>query len=551
MKKQGLIYITALKRFIPGEIAFDEKFTSLSPLEDVSKRDWIIPGLVDVHMHIESSMLTPTSFSIEALRHGTTTIVSDSHEIANVFGVNGLLEFMGKKAYCDVFYAIPSSVPASSGELETTGGSFDKEEVEILAKDKRIIALGEIMNANDLTDKSDNRTKRIIKAFHGLRPECPIEGHIPSRITGKDLDAFLLHGVDSDHTGHSLESVKEKLMKGIFLEFQLKSLTKELVGYLSSHPELDGHYALCTDDTIVDALCFEGHLDRVVKKAISLGLSPERAIYASTYAPSVRMRLFDRGMIAPGRIADFIVTDESLQINEVWKGGNKVYSKDKGILIERNEDVSGDYAYSSIKRNRVSPKDFLLRTGVDGNVRIRCVTHLEKGTLTPETTLDARSKDGIINDERVNILASVERYGHQGEIIPVPLVGGMAKRGAIASSWAHDSHNMLVMATDADLAAMAVNLVIKRQGGIVALDDKEEIFAPLPYGGVVSDGDAAELAKKIKAIRAFLSEHGYRSDEEIMSFATLALPVSPYLKVTDKGLVDVKEKRIINWMVEG
>ena len=325
------IYNTPLRCFRPGSVVFSEKgieCVEWSDKEEGTRKLFLIPGLIDIHMHIESSMLTASGFSEAAIKHGTTAFVSDSHEVSNVFGEKGLLDFMSIPSISDAFYALPSSVPASSGRLETSGGSFDEEETLRLAEDRRIIALGEVMNASDLLNPGDNRTRRIMKAFRKTRSECPVEGHCP-RLSGSELAAFIASGVDSDHTEQTPESIKEKITAGMFLEIQYKSLTKANIEALSE-PRYQGFYSLCTDDVMPDVLINEGQLDRVIRKAISLGLKAEDAIFASTYSPSRRMRLFDRGIIAPGRIADFVLLSDpdSFEIESVWKNGREVYEKE-------------------------------------------------------------------------------------------------------------------------------------------------------------------------------------------------------------------------------
>lgn len=295
-----------------------------------------------------------------------------------------------------------------------------------------------------------------------------------------------------------------------------------------------------------DVLINEGQLDRVIRKAISLGLKAEDAIFASTYSPSRRMRLFDIGIIAPGRIADFVLLfdPDSFEIESVWKNGREVYEKKCGLVVKSPEWQAPEYALSSIKREHVTAEDFSFSDSA-GSERIVTIKHF------PHTTMTGRGEAFIDLSkplpEGFCILASVERYGKQSPVKPVILENGFRKKAAIASSWAHDSHNILVMATDGSLAAEAVNRVIDIGGGIVALDGDEIVEVPLSYGGIVSLESPEKLAERISLVRAFMRDHGYEADEEIMSLAVLALPVSPELKVTDKGLVDVRKSEVIEW----
>jgi adenine deaminase len=536
------LFNTARRSFEPRSLAFDEHIRSVASAKRVTER-WVVPGFIDIHMHIESSMTTPTEFSRFTLPHGTTTIVSDCHEVANVFGVDGLLSFMNQPVLNDTYYAVPSSVPATSSALETSGGSIDEQEVALLCKEKKIIALGEVMNANDLFSFEDNRTKRIIRTFLSLRPECPVEGHCP-RLTGEELDAFIASGVDSDHTEQTPESIAEKAAKGMFLEIQWKSLNERNVKALEN---LSGFFSFCTDDVMPDTLQREGHLDRILRKAIALGMKVEDAIFAMTWAPAVRMRLFDRGMLAPGKLADFIVLDDldKLSIVQVWKRGKLVYDRDKDIAPAFVDDSSA-FGLDSIKRNPVSPEDFRLRIP-NGTHNIVHVCHQEGTTMTKKVVRECVIKNSFYEEHGINILASVERYGHQSPIVPVPMLCGLEKSGAICSSWAHDSHNLLVMATNPELASLAVNMVIEKGGGIAVVDEEGSFFLPLSFGGIVSLKPMEKLSEGVAYIRLWLRTHGFKATDEVMSFAVLALPVSPEVKVSDKGMIDVRSKRLISW----
>ena len=537
------VYQSASRSFTPATILFDERVQSVIPSERGGGR-YVVPGFLDIHMHIESSMTTPTEFSRVALAHGTTTIVADCHEVTNVFGVKGLGRFMNLPVLNDTFYAVPSSVPATSGDLETCGGVIDEAEVRQIAKDRRIICLGEVMNAHDLLSEGDNRTRRIIKAFHEMRPECPIEGHCP-KLTGGSLDRFIAGGVDSDHCLQTPSSIRERAAKGMFVEIQYKSLTKENIDTLKEYP---GFFSFVTDDVMPDTLIAEGQLDRVLRKAIRLGMKSEDVIYAATWAPAMRMHLVDRGMIAPGKLADFVVLDDldTLSIAQVYKHGKLVYDRDAGMDPQATLPAFGEEILHSVRRSPVKPEDFLLRIA-PGTHQIVHVDHVAPGTMTRKTVRSAPITDGTYHAADVSILASVERYGNQAPVVPVPMLHGLSKPGAICSTWSHDSHNLLVMATSAEFAARAVNLVIEHQGGIATVGPEGEYFVPLAYGGIVSLERMDTLAEQIRHVRSWLRNHGYQADDEVMSFAVLALPVSPEVRASDKGIVDVASGALIDW----
>lgn len=509
---------------------------------------YLIPGFIDIHMHIESSMTTPTEFSNAVLPHGTTTIVADCHEVANVFGVTGLSDYMDLPSLVDVFYAIPSSVPSTSMELETNFGPIDAEQVKYLCKRKDVIALGEIMNANDLFSESDNRTKRIIHTFKNLKPGFPIEGHCP-RITGEQLSRFIASGVDSDHTQQTAASIREKISAGMFLEIQRKSVSKEVIDALNK-PELAGKFCFCTDDVLPDMLANEGHLDAVLSDALRLGMRPEQVIYAATYSPSRRMNLLDRGQIAPGRKADFILLDdlETLHIQGVYKNGTLVYKQESGLLTPSKLPTLKKEYLHSIHRKPLTTEQFDLSLE-SGERDITVIEREESTTFTRFAKQHIHHGGGSFSFRQygLSLIAVVERYGHEAPIISAFMKNGLTKAGAICSSWAHDSHNLLVLATSVEFAVRAVNRVIAEQGGIALVDDTEETFIPLPYGGIISIEPIAVLSGQIQQVRTWLVEHGYQAREEIMNFAVLSLPVSPEVKISDKGLVDVRKQQLVDW----
>ncbi len=544
------IYNSAYQCFDWGSITF-------GPTIEHVQRDYeapgggglyLIPGFIDIHMHIESSMTTPTEFSNAVLPHGTTTIVADCHEVANVFGVEGLCDYMDLPSLVDVFYAIPSSVPSTSMELETNFGPIDAEQVKALCKRKDVIALGEIMNANDLFSESDNRTKRIIDTFKDQKPGFPIEGHCP-RITGEMLSRFIASGVDSDHTQQTAASIREKISAGMFLEIQRKSVSKEVIDALKA-PELAGRFCFCTDDVLPDMLAKEGHLDAVLSDALRLGMRPEQVIYAATYSPSRRMNLLDRGQIAPGRRADFVLLDdlETLRIRSVYKNGTLVYEQGSGLLARTKLPALKKEYLHSIHRMPLTAEQFDL--SLESGERDITVIEREEGTTFTRFAKQHIHHGGgsfSFRQYGLSLIAVVERYGHEAPIISAFMKNGLTKEGAICSSWAHDSHNLLVLATSVELAVRAVNRVIAEQGGIALVDETEETFIPLPYGGIISVEPIAVLSRQIQQVRTWLVDHGYQAKEEIMNFAVLSLPVSPELKISDKGLVDVRKQQLVDW----
>lgn len=321
---------------------------------------YLIPGFVDAHMHIDSSMTTPKIMGETILKYGTTTIIADDHEVTNVAGINGLKDFINEDSPIDIFFGIPSSVPSTNPQMETTGGKIGVPEVKELLKDPRFICLGEVMNFKDMTSDKDTLIKDIINTCHKTKPTMPIEGHTPA-YHGEDLAKILYAGVTTDHTQQTRDLVNEKIRNGMFVEVQLKSMHPDVINTIIDNKYFE-HVALVTDDSMPDTL-LKGHLNLLVKKAINMGMKPEDAIYISTYIPARHMGLWDRGAIAPGRVADFSILDnlEELSIADVYKNG---ISAKETIKNTSQDDFSPNSLTTSVKAPKLTKQDLLLKTNL-------------------------------------------------------------------------------------------------------------------------------------------------------------------------------------------
>ena len=549
--KGAWVFMTYRQCFEKRDVAVaGEKIYAVSPAicyPDVTMIDgsgmYMIPGLVDIHMHIESSMTYPAEFSRITLPYGVTTVVADAHEIANVFGMDGIRWFMGQETKLDIFYAIPSSVPATNDSLETSGAGIGEAQVRELARDSRVLCLGEVMNFKDLTSDGDALIKRLVGICKGkdIRGSMRIEGHCP-KISGEDLCGFIYEGVDADHTQQTPGSVLEKTDMGMFLELQHKSLTPEVVDTVCRHG-LYENVALITDDTMPDQL-LKGQLNRIVAHAVKNGMPVEKAIYCATFTPARRMHLDDRGMIGPGKLADFVLLRdlERFQPAAVFKRGELVYG----------ERLGTDYAsipeafYHSVNCNRAMEEDFRLKTDKPcSRVKVNVMKIQAHGTFTSRVIRELDVKGGAIcwKEAGLSLAVMFERYGKNGNISFGLVEGALRKPGAIATTWSHDSHNLLVLGTCEQDMAAAQNRVIELQGGYVAAEHGRVMAeARLPVGGILYDGPVEELASDLGRVRQAMRELGYENNNEIMSMSTLGLPVSPELKLTDYGLLDVRSQ---------
>ena len=576
--KDAWVFMTYRQCFEKRDVAVaGEKIYAVSPAicyPDVTMIDgsgmYMIPGLVDIHMHIESSMTYPAEFSRITLPYGVTTVVADAHEIANVFGLDGIQWFMGQETKLDIFYAIPSSVPATNDSLETSGAGIGEAQVRELARDGRVLCLGEVMNFKDLTSDGDTLIKRLVGICRGrdIRDSVRIEGHCP-KISGEDLCRFIYEGVDADHTQQTPGSVLEKTDMGMFMELQHKSLTPEVVDTVCRHG-LYENVALITDDTMPDQL-LKGQLNQIVVHAVKNGMPVEKAIYCATFTPARRMHLDDRGMIGPGKLADFVLLRdlERFQPAAVFKRGELVYGErwgaGYGAHMAGEADAAGEVDisvgnagkpagkrdasipeafYHSVNCNRAMAEDFLLKTDKPcSRVKVNVMKIQTHGTFTSRVVRELDVKDGVICWKAAGLSLAVmfERYGKNGNISFGLAEGALKKPGAIATTWSHDSHNLLVLGTCEQDMAAAQNRIIELQGGYAAAEHGiVTAEARLPVGGILYDGPVEELASDLGRVRQVMRNLGYENNNEIMSMSTLGLPVSPELKLTDYGLLDVR-----------
>mgnify|MGYP001171586119 FL=1 len=550
-------WTTADVAILDGKILFVGNASSVDfePVNSISCHGGaLIPGLIDIHMHIESSFLTPLNFARAVVAHGTTTIVSEPHEMANVLGVegiNGMIE-AGKDAPIDIFYGIPSSVPSTNSELETTGGKIGLKEIETLlnTESKKMVCLGEVMNYTDLMQLRECRAMDFVRYMREHYPFLAVEGHVPS-IKGFELSKVLFTGVDSDHCMQSPEGLYDRLSMGMFVELQESSITVENMAVLNNLG-CNGRFSLVTDDVPPDKLTKAGHLDFLMKLAVEKGLPFECAIIATTLSPAMRMGFRDRGAIAPGKIADIVFLRErskDLPVTWVMKKGEIVYSStNNSCTLDPLDKSFNDKFYRTINTLPIKEKLFRIEPPIkEGYQRCRVIEKNPANTSTKEIFVDLPVKVGELlwQEAGLNMVAVINRYG--GDSYALGLVGGNAIRGgAFASSYAHDHHNLLVIGDNVMDMAAAANWVVKSQGGMVFVSKgKTEACLRLPVGGLLSENCVQEVAQKSAAIKESLTSHGFKSNNPIMSICTITLPVSPALKITDKGLVDTLKVQIV------
>lgn len=564
--KNAQVFNVYLKKFILADVAvLDGKFLYIGTKEvgrlepadviDVQGK-YMIPGLIDIHMHIESSMVAPLTFSRALVRNGVTTIVAEPHEIGNVFGLKGIEAMISAAKACpiDVFFAIPSSVPSTSTDLETSGREININELQKMLEMDEVICLGEVMNYVDVVYNPNSKSNKFIEYVKKSKPYFAIEGHCP-RLEGLELSRFIFSGVDSDHTEQTVQGIKERIANGMFVEIQEKSLKKEIVDYLLDNG-ITEHFAIVTDDVMPNSLVKNGHLNYLVKKAIGLGMTPELAIYAASFSPAKRMGFRDRGSIAPGKIADFVLLDslQQFDICQTFKNGRKVFNAAVQAVPEITDKSFPPNFYRSVELPLLTKDCFTVKANcADGSVTCRIMTVSSGTTFTKEDFASIPVRNNVLDWESTPYCLAIvfERHGRNGNI-GYGLVGGDAiNRGAVATTYAHDHHNLLVLGRNKRDMMIAANSVIERQGGYYVVENGVVIGkADLPIAGILSDKPISELGTEMEGVIDALQYLGYKHSNIIMSISTLSLPVSPELKITDKGLVNVDEQKLVSLIVE-
>jgi adenine deaminase len=518
--------------------------------EEVDLRDkWIVPGLIDGHFHIESSMLAPAQLAASLLVHGTTTIVSDPHEIANVMGREGihLLLRESHSLPFDIFFMAPSCVPAT--QLETAGATLNAADLSILKEEPRVLGLAEVMDVPGVLSGNKDLLEKIL-----LFKDEILDGHCPG-LRGYDLQAYLAAGIRSDHEVTDWREGYEKIQSGMMLMIREGTSAKnleELVPLVNIQSAR--RCCLVSDDLSAEDIWERGHLDFIIKKAIGLGLDPAVAVQLVTLSPAEYFGLKDRGAIAPGFIADLVVLNdlESFHVSSVYKEGRMIV--DNGVLINypTERDRTKEIIESRpLKIAPIQPECF--RIPYPGG-KARVIELIPGQLITRLTYQNVKAVDGwVFSDTKTDILklCVVERHHASGRI-GLGLVKGFGlKLGAMASSVAHDSHNVIAVGvTDKEIFS-AVEAARLMGGGIAVVRGSETIAEiPLPIAGLLSHEPFGTLLTKLRSVKKAVYDMGCKLEEPLMALSFLALPVIPELKLTDMGLVDVRHFEIVRLFLD-
>jgi len=506
---------------------------------------YVAPGLIETHLHIESSMLCPVELARVLLTHGTTTIVADPHEIANVLGIQGVRYMLkaSEKLPLDFFFMAPSCVPAT--HLETSGASLTAEELRVLLDEPRILGLAEMMNFPGVINCLPQVLEKI-KLF-ASRPK---DGHAPL-LSGADLNAYLAAGIESDHECTSVSEAREKLARGMRIFIREGSTAQDLLQLLPLVNESNSRrISFCTDDLHAEDLLEKGHLDYVLKKAVKHSLPSVKALTMATLNAAEAFGLKDRGALAPGYRADIVIFDslESLDVESVFKDGRLV-AHQGGCTAVLPPVSMPDGAISM----NVAPLDQdSLKIRASGP-RVRVIELVENQIITGHFVTETPVSDGCLAadpDRDLARLVVVERHQGTGNIGHGLVKGFGLKRGALASSVAHDSHNIIAVGMSAAEILTALRTVTRMRGGLaVVIGDQVRAEFALPIAGLISPDPASEVAAALKKLKRAVLETGCEMKDPFMMLSFLALPVIPKLKLTDKGLVDVERFDFVDLFV--
>jgi adenine deaminase len=501
---------------------------------------YVCPGFIDAHVHIESSMIPPHEFARAVVARGTTTVIIDPHEIANVLGLEGIRYMFDSAKYnpLSVYVMMPSCVPAT--DMETAGAHLRWYDIAHYLSDNWVLGLGEMMNFPGVV-LGDEEVLNKLRGFEkGIR-----DGHAPG-LTGRDLVAYVAAGIGSDHEATTVEEMREKLRLGMVVFIREATNAHNLLSLIPGLTVANGpRVCFCTDDRQPADLMNEGHIDFLIRTAISEGVSPHMAIAMATLNTANYFRLFDRGAVAPGKRADLVVFSDlkNIRAEMVFRSGRLVAQDGKVIPWERPLKPAVLRSSMNVNWDRVN-----LRIPAQGK-RGRIIGVIPNQLITEHRKADLKIVDGEVvcdPDHDIAKIAVIERHLATGNF-GIGLVQGIGlRRGAIASTIAHDSHNIIVVGMDDASMLTAAHAVADMRGGMAAVDGDQVIAKlPLPIAGLMSDQPIEIVRDQIEGLIGAAHRLGSPLHDPFTAISFLALPVIPSLKITDKGLVDVDRFQIV------
>ncbi len=533
---KGYIIDILEKRIYPGCLTIENNYikyiTELA--KDAVPEQYILPGFIDAHIHIESSMLVPSEFAYVAVQHGTVATVSDPHEIANVCGMDGVRYMINnaKQVPLKFHFGAPSCVPATA--FETAGATINADDIKELLADEDIFYLAEMMNFPGVLYDDPDVMQKIA---HAKAAGKPVDGHAPG-LRGVNAKKYIRAGIDTDHECTTLSEALEKLDLGMKILIREGSAAKN---FEALHPLFKTHpqqLMLCSDDKHPDDL-LQSHINKLVIEAIRLGYPIFDVLYAACIHPILHYKM-KVGYLQQGHFADFIIVDNLTRWNvtNTFINGEEVFANGK-VFFERVPIPK----INKFGRHQISVADIALPFEHKGfkEIKANVIEAIDGALVTNTTTARLKVHNGNIlcnPFEDILKIVVINRYSN------TPIAKGFIKnfqlkKGALASSVAHDSHNIVAVGVDDESLATVINEVIREEGGIAVFDGKESMVLPLPIAGLMSDKDAIEVGYAYERLNERAKALGTTLSAPFMTLSFMALPVIPFLKMTDKGLFDV------------
>lgn len=526
MKLQGNIVDVVNKRIFKGEVLIEnDKIKSVTE-KSHNVNHFILPGFIDAHIHIESSMLVPSEFARIAVTHGTVATVSDPHEIANVLGVKGV-EFMianGKQTPFKFNFGAPSCVPATA--FETAGAVINAEAIKKLLENPDIKYLAEMMNYPGVLFDDDEVLNKIAWAKHYNKP---IDGHAPG-LRGDNITKYINAGISTDHECFTFDEALEKLQKGIKILIREGSAAKNFEALIDLLPKHFENMMFCSDDKHPDDL-LDNHINKLCARAVAKGMDVLKVLQVACVNPVKHYNL-EVGLLQEGDDADCIIVEDLKDFNtlQTFINGNLVFNNNTALINAVSIELLNNF---NCNKKKVS--DFRFESSAQ---QIRVIEALEGQLVTNERVEVASIKDGnLVSNVEKDLLkmAVVNRYQNEKPAIAFVKNFGL-KTGAIASSVAHDSHNIIAVGVSDEAICQAVNLLINNKGGIAAVSHSKEKILPLPVAGIMSDKSGETVGKQYEALDTMAKQLGSTLSAPFMTLSFMALLVIPALKLSDKGL---------------
>jgi adenine deaminase len=528
MNVKGNIVDILNKRIFKGEVCIENG--QISAIREVNHEveNYILPGFVDAHIHIESSMVVPSEFAKIALIHGTVATVSDPHEIANVLGVKGV-DFMienGKKVPLKFNFGAPSCVPATS--FESAGAVINADDIKLMMENPDINYLAEMMNYPGVLLDDEEVLQKI---EHAKNNNKPIDGHAPG-LRGNDVTKYIAAGISTDHECFTYEEALEKLQKGMKILIREGSAAKNFDALIDLLPEHYNNMMFCSDDKHPDDLLL-GHINQLCKRALAKGIDVFKVLQAACVNPVNHYNL-EVGLLQQGDAADFILVDNLKEFNvlETYINGELVAKNGKSFVKSVPFEVLNNFNTDTKKI-----ADFRLASSSE---KIRVIEALDGELVTNNIEADSLIIDGnLVSNTATDVLKMTVVNRYKNEIPSIAFIKNFGiKEGAIASSVGHDSHNIIAIGVSDEAICKAVNLIIENKGGVCAVTKTTEKVVALPVAGIMSDQPAEIIGNAYAALDAMAKEMGSTLRAPYMSLSFMALLVIPSLKLSDKGLFD-------------